>query len=151
MDRSTRANVIIVTLRFVKLNYYYYFFHVGFLLFSDPQQNIALRYAIISSWVCQNQTTWEIINFGTAAFARYNNYAACPSRHKIEPRTALCARLLRGAWNAPSTRKRRALAFYLLAIFHSNCILYFLLQMERLKITTVIFSKNTFYFFYRKS
>ena len=128
MDRSTRANVIIVTLRFVKLNYYYYFFHVGFLLFSDPQQNIALRYAIISSWVCQNQTTWEIIDFGTAAFARYNNYAACPSRHKIEPRTAL---IISAAVHGmhPSSRKRRALAFYLFAIFRSNCILHLLLQI----------------------
>ena len=123
MDRSTRANVIIVTLRFVKLNYYYYFFHVGFLLFSDPQQNIALRYAIISFWVCQNQTTWEIINFGTAAFARYNNYAACPSRHKIEPRTALISAAVHGMH--PSSRKRRALAFYLFAIFRSNFCIYY--------------------------
>jgi len=51
------------------------------------------------------------------------------SRHKIEPRTALCARLLRGAWNAPSSRKRRALAFYYLLAIFINCI-YFVVFLQ---------------------
>ena len=50
-----------------------------------------------------------LCNNFTAAFVWYNNYAA--------------QNWARRAWNAPLSRKRRALAFYLLAIFHSNCIL----------------------------
>jgi hypothetical protein len=52
------------------------------------------------------------------------------SRHKIEPRKALRARLLRGAWNAPLSRKRRALAFYLLAIFIVFCIFFFIASIR---------------------
>ena len=122
---AARANVIIVTFRFVKL-----------ILFFPcriccrrfwPQQNIALRYAAIFFQEWQNQNTWEyqFWHRGTRAIQQLRSV----SRHKIEPRKALCARLLRGAWNAPSSRKRRALAFYLLAIFYSNCILLYLLQI----------------------
>jgi hypothetical protein len=94
---AVRANVIIVTLRFVKLNL---FRHVGFLLHhvhskmwfwclnfvqelsvSTPLQNTALRYAIISSRFWQN--LW---NFGTAIQqlrkrVAAQNWAAHGTRH----------------------------------------------------------------------
>ena len=79
---AAHVNIIIVTSRFVKLNL---FRHVGLCCTTftrrcdfgfDPSAEycITLCSNFFQGW--QNQNTWEIINAGTAALARYNNYAA---------------------------------------------------------------------------
>jgi hypothetical protein len=64
----------------------------------SSQQNIALRYAIISSKKSKFFGNNQFRHRGTRAIQQLRSV----SRHKIEPRTVLCAMLLRGAWNAPS-------------------------------------------------
>ena len=69
---AARANVIIVTLRFVKLifnfnfNFNFFFCHVGFCCTTFTRRCLIFVF----------YDPWEIINVGTAALARYNNYAA---------------------------------------------------------------------------
>ena len=110
---AVRTNVIIVTLRFAELNLFRNVcltftrrcdFGALILCKNCRQQNIALRYAIISS------RKSKFFGNNQLALARYNNYAACRG-----------TKLSRARHSAPGCCVvRRALAFYLLAIFHNG-------------------------------
>ena len=87
---AARANVIIVMLRFVKFKYFFFCHVVFVVIFASAEYCITLCSNFFFSKGWQNQNTWEI-NFGTAALARYNNYAACRGTKLSRAKAGCCA------------------------------------------------------------